>query len=132
MNLKTLAAESGDARRIADAAVAVWRAVDAALYPVIGQRGSSALYKRSLHLASAHYPWLEAAYGGALEPGDFASLAAALAQQTPVQAAAAQDALLQTFHDLLADLIGRSLTQRLLQAVWDSSSKGPAVQDTTP
>ena len=55
---------------------------------------------------------------------------AALSQQTAANAAAAHDAMLQTFQDLLDNLIGRSLTQRLLQAVWDQPSSGDAVQDT--
>ncbi|MDB5870776.1 MAG: hypothetical protein JWQ07_218 [Ramlibacter sp.] len=124
--------DDADARQTADAAVAVWRAVDSALSPVIGQRGVAALYKRSLHLARADYPWLAAAYDGALQPGDFASLRLALSQQASRAATAAHDALLKTFHDLLSDLIGRSLTQRLLQAVWEPPSSGNAVQDESP
>jgi len=130
--LGPLASGGTDARRIAEAAVAIWGAIDAALSPVIGPRGSAALYKRSLHLASGAYPWLAAAYEGAVRPGDFSALQAVLSQQTSTIAAAAHDALLQTFHDLLADLIGRSLTQRLLQAVWETPSSGTAVQDTSP
>jgi len=125
------AATGADARQIADAAVEVWSAVDAALAPVIGLRGSAALYRRSLHLARADYPWLAAASEGPAAPGDFAPLHAALVQQTGVLAAAAHDAMLRIFHDLLADLIGRSLTQRLLQAAWDSSSGGHTGQDTS-
>jgi hypothetical protein len=99
---------------------------------VIGARGISALFKRSLHLAHADYPWLAAAYEGAVEPGDFTSLRAALSRQTGEHAAAAHDAMVQTFNDLLANLIGGSLTQRLLQSVWDHPSSGHAVQDNSP
>ena len=130
--LETAAADGADARQIADIAVATWRAIDAALSPVIGPRGSAALYKRSLHLARADYPWLAAAYEGAVHPGDFAALHTALAQRDAPGAAAAQDAVLKIFHDLLADLIGRSLTQRLLQSVWQPPSSGNAVQDERP
>ncbi len=130
--LEQLAATGADARHIADASVAVWSAIDGALSPVIGPRGSGALYKRSLHLARASYPWLAAAYDGAVNPGDFTALNAALSQQTALHAAAAHDAVVKTFHDLLADLVGRSLTQRLLQAVWESPSSGTAALDTLP
>jgi hypothetical protein len=126
------AATGADARQIADAAIDVWSAIDAALAPVIGHRGSAALYRRSLHLARADYPWLAAANDGGAAPGDFAPLHAALLQQTGVHAAAAHDAILRIFHELLAELIGRSLTQRLLQAAWDSPSGGHADQDTSP
>lgn len=131
-NLGPLAASGADAGQIAQAAVVSWTAVDRALSPIIGSRGMAALYKRSLHLAIAEHPWLAAAYEGALQPGDFASLRSALSQQTATIAAAAHDAMLQIFEDLLNNLIGRSLTQRLLQTVWDHPSSGDAVQDNSP
>lgn len=131
-NLGPLAASGADAGQVADAAVAVWVAIDVALSPVIGARGIAALYQRALHLASADHPWLAAVYEGALQPGDFTSLRAALSCQTGLRAAAAHDSMLQTFHDLLDNLIGQSLTQRLLQAVWDQPPSGPAVQDNLP
>ena len=130
--LRSIQADGADPRGIADAAVAVWTAIDGALSPVIGARGNAALYKRSLHLARAQHPWLAAAYDGAVQPGDYSALRAALAQQAATDASQAQDALLRIFHDLLADLIGRSLTKRLLQAAWSPHSYGNAVQDDSP
>jgi hypothetical protein len=131
-NLASLAASGADAEQIAQAAVVAWAAVDRALSPIIGPRGIAALFRRSLHLALAEHPWLAVVYEDALQPGDFASLRAALSQQTATNAAAAHDAMLQTFEDLLNNLIGRSLTRRLLQAVWDQPSSGDAVQDNSP
>ena len=113
-----------------DAAVAAWVAIDGALSPVIGARGTAALYQRSVHRALQDHPWLAAAYEGALQPGDFASLRAAMSQQTGANSAAAHDAILQTFQDLLDNLIGRSLTQRLLQAAGAPLQAVPAIQDT--
>jgi hypothetical protein len=130
--LRSIQAEGADPQDIADAAVAVWTAIDGALSPVIGARGNAALYKRSLHLARAQHPWLAAAYVGAVQPGDYSALRAALAQQTATNALQGHEALLTTFHDLLADLIGRSLTRRLLQAAWSPNSYGNAVQDDSP
>ena len=118
--------------QIADAAVVIWSSVHAALFPLIGQRGSAALYKRSLHLARTNYSWLSAAYAGAVKPGDFASLHLVLSQQSAVLAAAAHDAMVQILHDLLSDLIGRSLTDRLLQTAWESPSSDNAAQDASP
>jgi hypothetical protein len=106
--------------------------MDKSLSTVIGQRGSAALYERSLHLAQAAYPWLGAAYESAAEPRRFGALHAALVQQTPEHAAAAHDFLLHTFVTLLTDLIGASLTRRLLQAAWEPPSSGPAVEDSSP
>jgi len=130
--LTPLVTAGADAARIADTAVAIWRDIDAALAPIIGQRGVAALIKRSLYLTHAEHPWLSTVYEGALPPGEYGPLHAALSKQTGAQAAAAQGALLQTFHDLLGNLIGASLTERLLRAVWDRLSSGDAVQGTSP
>jgi hypothetical protein len=130
--LRSIPADGSDPQGIADGAVAVWTAIDSALSPVIGARGNAALYKRSLHLARARHPWLQGAYEGAMQPGDYSALHAVLAQQTAADASVAHDALLGIFNDLLADLIGRSLTKRLLQAAWSPNSYGNAVQDDSP
>jgi len=129
---RSLHAEGGDSQAIAEAAVAVWTAIDVALSPVIGARGNAALYKRSLYLARAQHAWLAAAYEGAVQPGDYSALLTTLAGQSAPEASKASDALLQIFHDLLAGLIGRSLTQRLLQATWSSHSYRNAAQDDSP
>ena len=130
-SLGTMAAEGAGARQIADASVAMWAAIDTALAPVIGPRGSAALYKRSLHLARASHPLLVDAYRPDSQPGDFSGLRAVLSKQSASEAAAAHDAMLRTFHDLLADLIGRSLTRRLLQAAWEPSSSADGEQDAS-
>ncbi len=143
--LAQLAAEGADAKRIADLSVSTWRDVDAALSPIIGQRGVAALYKRSLYLTRAEHPCLATVYDGELGPGEFDGLHAALSRQTSSEAAAANGALLQVFHDLLARLIGAALTDQLLRSASDhpSSEKravgnpalddpGHAVQDTSP
>lgn len=125
-------AQDADAKRIAVAAVAEWRGIDAALSPIIGQRAVAALYNRSLHLIRADYPWLRTQYDDELESREFTALKTALSQQPPSTAVAAHVALLKTFNDLLTSLIGASLTERLLQPVWDNHSSGLAAQDTTP
>ena len=130
--LRLVPAEGADSKSVADAAVAVWVAIDAALSPVIGRRGNAALYRRSLHLARAHHPWLTTAYEGAAHPGDYGALHVALSRQTAAVAAQAHEALMTTFQDLLADLIGRSLAGRLLQGAWDPHSNGNAAQDSSP
>jgi hypothetical protein len=126
-----LATGGGNAEQIADAAVATWCDVDAALSPVIGHRGVAALYKRSLHLTRAAHACLAPVHEGELQPGEFGALHATLSQQTSQDAAAAHGALLQAFCDLLTHLIGASLTEQLLRAVLDKLSGGNAAQDTT-
>jgi hypothetical protein len=53
---------------------------------------------------------------------DFASLQSTLSQQTSANAVAFSGALLQKFAELLTDLIGASLTERLLRPVVDVHS----------
>jgi hypothetical protein len=122
-----LAAIDVDAQRIAEAAASTWREIYAVLSPVIGPGGVTALYQRSLYMTRTAHPCLAAARDDALRPGEFTALQQVLAHQTSAQVAAANGALLQTFCDLLGNLIGVSLTERLLRAVRNlpSSTSAP-------
>jgi len=111
--------EGADAARIADEAISVWGEIDAALAPVIGQRGVAALFKRTLFLARPTHDWLAGAQENTALPDVFAALRVTLRQQTSSNAAAAHILLLETFVDLLTRLIGEALTERLLGPVWD-------------
>jgi hypothetical protein len=108
-----------------------WQRIDGALAPIVGQRGVAALYKRSLHLTAHTHPWLVAAHDGEQTVMNLAALESLLVRQTGSAAAAGGSALLCTFHDLLATLIGPSLTERLLLSVWEEFLTGPAAQDTS-
>ena len=129
-----LAVRSGGpatAAQVADSTVAVWRDVYAALTSVIGVRGVDALYRRSLFLQRAAYPWLADASGSPDTATDLAALKAALAQQDSAVAAAAGGDTLQTFHELLTTLVGAALTVRLLRTVWASLFGGTPAKDTS-
>ena len=121
-----------DATQIADEIVTMCQEINDALSPIIGRRGVDALYKRSLHLAAPAYPWLAMARDGAQEFMDPAKLKTTLAAQSSANAAAGGGALLQTFQDLLASLVGPSLTERLLHPVWNNSPGIPPAQDFSP
>ena len=124
------ATESGDAAQIAERAARLWRDIEAALSPIVGVGGVDALYRRSIHLLRADYPWLEAARTDRLVPGDlFASLQHALSQSSDDDSAAASGRLLDTFHDLLTTLIGSSLTERLLGSIWERPLSGHDPKD---
>lgn len=123
--------DGADAEQVADAIVAIWLEIEQALHPIIGHRGVAALYNRSLHLTAVAYPWLaidQPAVPAAVDPS---RLRAALVQQTAAEAAVGGSALFQTFHELLASLVGASLTDRLLRSVWTHSSPGSPAQDTS-
>jgi hypothetical protein len=117
-----LAAEGADGGRVAERAFAMWGRIEGALVPIIGQRGFAALLKRSLLLASTAHAALADVAATVDTPGCLAALRATLGQQSGPNAIAAHAALLQTFCDLLAGLIGESLTERLLHPVQDNPS----------
>ncbi len=116
--------QGANATHIAEAIVSTWREIDSALTPIIGQKGLAALYQRSLHLASPAYPCLSGMHEGIQSEMDLPKLGSALARQSGVDAAAAAGSLLQIFDELLASLVGPSLTERLLRSVWANSSNG--------
>jgi len=123
--------DGADAEQVAEAIVAIWLEIDQALHPIIGHRGVAALYNRSLHLTAVAYPWLaidQPAVPAAVDPS---GLRSALVQQSAAEAAAGGSALLLTFHELLASLVGAPLTDRLLRSVWTPSSPGTPAQDTS-
>lgn len=118
------AADGAEVSRIAQSAGALWEDVDRALSPIIGALGVRAIYRRSVNLIRAHYPWLQGAYKDAADGEPFAVLKSALKQQTPMMAATANGALLQAFYDVLEQLIGGSLTTRLLEPALNKPSIG--------
>jgi len=121
--------DGADSEQIADRICAVWLEIVQVLHPIIGQRGVAALYDRSLTVAGASRPWLLMGHQGVSSTVDATALRAALAQQTPAEAAEGGRALFQAFHELLISLIGASLTERLLLPVWSHSSAASPAQD---
>jgi hypothetical protein len=116
--LKQRAGTLPDAITVAAAAAATWRLVQAQLVPVIGARGLAVLYRRALHQTAADFPWMVACVDGGALADPLPSLTTCLAAQAAVPATEAAGAMLVTFAELLAALIGESLTERLLAPVW--------------
>jgi len=125
--LAHLAERGADPSEIAAAATAIWRAIYAELSRIIGSRGMYALYERSLHSARTSFPWLGVVHDTGRHSGEFDGLREALSLQSATVGAAANTLLLEIFCDQLSNLVGESLTERLLAAVWDNTSSGPAV-----
>jgi hypothetical protein len=94
----------------------LWGSITAELIPIIGEDGFAILYARALHHARSAFPWLAA--GPAPHPADtqFTSLRLSLQDRPIGEARVANEALLLTFTDLLAVLIGEPLTAGLLRA----------------
>jgi hypothetical protein len=120
-----------DAAQIAATVVSTWRAIETALYPIVGHRGVASLYRRSLHLTSPAHPWLAVLQGDLQAAMDLTALQSLLTQQGEAAAAAGGGELLQTFYELLASLVGPSLTDRLLHSIWADPTSGPHAQDTS-
>ena len=116
------AGDAPDAGAIAEATLSTWHQVAVRLVPVIGARGVDALFNRSLHVTSKTYPWL------AIDGHDenvamlLSGLRARIATRELIDAVEACHALLVNFTELLASLIGDSLTKRLLITVWVPAS----------
>jgi hypothetical protein len=118
-------AECGsDADCVVEITIDTWRQLAGHLTPVIGARGVDVLFKRSLHVTSRDYPWLARAGEGGDVAAQSAVLRARFEARDPATAVAASYALLVTFTELLAGMIGGSLTDRLLDPVWAPPSPG--------
>jgi hypothetical protein len=80
------------------------------------------LFRRALHQTTTAFPWLATAVDRGGSAGPLPSLIACLSAQRAAAATEAASALLLTFAELLATLIGESLTERLLGPVWAQPS----------
>jgi hypothetical protein len=129
LTLARRAADGGSVGDIANAIVSTWQDIDTTLRPVLGQRGVSSLYRRSLHLSTANHAWLADVQGDSATALDLDMLGRALAGQDSGTAAAGGGDLLQAFYELLASLVGTSLTEQLLRSIWANSSSGESAQD---
>jgi len=118
---KKLAQSAGmasDANSVAAATVAQWLQISARLNPVIGSHGVDVLFSRTLYLAGRSFSWLSVAGDQQLGAPSLEVIRARLGrQQTPVAVTASCEFLI-VFTELLATLIGDSLTDRLLDPVW--------------
>jgi hypothetical protein len=122
-----------DADAIAQSTLSTWQQIAAQLEPVIGARGVDALFGRSLHLVGKTYRWLGGSGARGSGADALASIQASFKGQETSVATDAACALLATFTGLPANLIGESLTMRLLDVVWLlPSSQTQKEQPTCP
>jgi hypothetical protein len=94
-----------------------WRQIASQLCPLIGESGFCALFGRAVHVVGPDHAWL-APHQSCRSPEQlFSTLAERMLLADPEHAAMANDALLRTFTQLLAALIGERLSQQLLASV---------------
>lgn len=129
--LVQIAGDAPSSSAAAEAMLGTWHQMAVRLVPVIGVRGVDAILGRALHLTRAAFPWLAIAGGDDDGAAQLASFAARLETSDAAAAAEVSHALLLNFIELLAGLIGESLTERLLGPVWAPLSQTSA-QETVP
>ena len=108
-----------DATRIADTIVAAWEGIDSIMRLIIGKGGFNALFSQSIEVTGQSYPWLATLQQDGQSDVDLKALRVLLLNQDTIDFAAASDALLSSFLNKLMDLIGLSLTKRLLRTIID-------------
>ena len=93
-----------------------WRRLADQLGPLIGDSGFCALFARACRLVGPEFRWLTDGPPCKTRDAQITALDELLASVAPEHAKAAHAALLQTFTELLASLIGQTLARRLLDA----------------
>lgn len=129
---RLIAKRTGDASDGISVAVAAGRAHDeltAVFAPLISSGGVAALVSRAFDLARREFPADERRGDNAATDQPFDAVTRWLERQVPSAATEAAATLFATFAELLATLIGESLTMRYLQKAWpdgfsDAQPKG--------
>lgn len=114
---------------VLDVTIELWERLAAGLISIIGEGGFDSLYARSIHLAGASFPWLVPGPPSAQSGARFAQLKFCLESQDGREAGEASIALLITFIDILALLIGEPLTTSILRSVWGDGALDMAAKE---
>jgi hypothetical protein len=115
--------------KAADVAMALWLPLESELSAIIGEGGFNSLYARSLYLIHASFPWLAAADSSRFVDFQLADLKTSLDCQSAAEASKASLMLLLTFTDILASLIGESLTNGILRSAWGGTAPATDAAD---
>jgi len=92
----------------------MWKGIEAALDPIVGQKGLAMLYRRALSVAASAHPWLAELHMTEATSIDFTTLRSVLVRQPVAACTACGKDLLKTFEALLNSMIGTGLTNSLL------------------
>jgi len=111
---------------VADGAIDLWQRLATELVVIIGEGGFQSLFSRSVQLTSAAFPWIAPIHSRSPIESQLLALKASLAGGEFPDATEASIYLLATFCDVLAGLIGDTLTDSILRSAW-----GDNVQDVS-
>jgi hypothetical protein len=128
--LAARARSAGGSNPFAKATIDTWRQVNSHLAPVIGIGGVDVLFNRAFQQTSAVFPWLAVAGDDGHSAALIDNLITRFAGQKPATLEEASVTVLMNFAELLATLIGESLTDRLLGPVWTPAP--PLSEQQTP
>jgi len=115
----------------ADTIVTAWEGIDSVMRLIIGKHCMNGLFSRSIEGTKISYPWLAALSQDGQSEVDLKALRALLLKQDAVGLAAASDALLFYLLNMLVELIGLTLTERLLRPVLDPLLTVAVIKDTS-
>lgn len=104
------------------------RPLRAQVASLVSDDGFSYLLERTLFLTAQSFQWIKAESASSTEAG-LDNLRAKLATRTHEEALAASVCLLASFIDLVASLIGDSLTVGILRAAWGDDALGAWGED---
>jgi hypothetical protein len=114
---------------VVEISIHLWEKLAHELVSIIGEGGFQSLYKRSLHLTSATFPWMAADSTLPQSGSGFTDLKKCLAAQDATNAGEASTALLIAFIDILALLIGELLTSSILRLAWGDDALDTVVKE---
>jgi hypothetical protein len=103
---------------VLDVTIVLWERLASELISIIGEGGFQSLYARSVLLASATFPWMVHTHPWQRTDSRFSDLKISFDGRDFTEISEASIALLITFIDILALLIGELLTTRILRSAW--------------
>ncbi len=112
--LKAVGSDHSNAVQVAEAFALTLEQMRSVLSPILGPQAVAALYRRCLHLCAARDPCFESLDGNQESAMNTLAFKTMLAQKSSAEARRLGDALVTTFHTLLASLIGPALTEQLV------------------
>lgn len=119
-----------DAGHVAGVLVLICRDISAALEPILGREGVTALFERSLHRTAEDHAWTAEALQAMKSGTGLEGLEPTFARQDPAHATAGGLAFFDAFYALLSSLVGLSLADQLLQSVGHGNHSGASAKDT--
>lgn len=115
---------------VAQSSVQLWESLAEELVSIIGEGGFQSLYIRSIHLNSKAFPWMAIEHSSLQMASRFANLKKCFEGQPEKNICDANCALLITFIDILALLIGELLTARILHSAWGDDASTSSIQES--